>query len=118
MTASSVDPRAKLEAERERITASIANLHDESGKNPDDEVGALGGIGADNAAVILAREIGEGLEEGAQETLAQIERAIARLDEGTYGTCERCGKPIGEERLDVRPWATLCIDDQRLADRG
>ena len=60
----------------------------------------------------------EGLEEGAQQTLTQIDRALAKLEDGSYGTCERCGKPIGEERLRARPWATLCIDDQRLADRG
>ena len=64
------------------------------------------------------RELDEGLEEGAQQTLAQIDRALARLEDGTYGICERCDKPISEERLHARPWATLCIDDQRLADRG
>ena len=87
-----------------------------------DEVGDLA-WGADNhvgdmASVTAERELDEGLEEGAQQTLEQIDRALARLDDGTYGTCERCGKQIGEERLRARPWAGLCIDDQRLADRG
>jgi DnaK suppressor protein len=115
--------RLLLEAERERIAATIAHLHEDSLRPMDDEVGELGGRGVDNhpadmATVTHDRELDEGLEEGAQQTLEQIDRALVKLDDGTFGTCERCGKPIGEERLRARPWATLCIDDQRLADRG
>jgi RNA polymerase-binding protein DksA len=114
--------RPLLEQERERIVNQIAHLQDEHSRPMDDEVGELT-RGLDNhlgdlASVTFERELGEGLEEGAQQTLAQIDRAIAKLDDGTYGTCERCGRPIGEERLRARPWALLCIDDQRLADRG
>jgi DnaK suppressor protein len=115
--------RTLLTKERDRIAQAIENLHHEHPGNMEDEVGELGGRGSDNhlgdmAAVTYDRELDQGLEEGAQQTLVQIDHALARLDEGTYGTCERCGKPIGEERLRARPWATLCIDDQRLADRG
>jgi RNA polymerase-binding protein DksA len=114
--------RPLLEAERERILSQIAHLHEENSKSMDDELGELGGrvdnhLG-DMASVTFERELDEGLEEGAQQTLAQIERAIAKLDDGTYGTCERCGREIGEERLRARPWALLCIDDQRLLGRG
>ena len=42
--------------------------------------------------------------------LAAIDAALERMEEGTYGICEKCGKPIGEERLEALPWATLCID--------
>ena len=115
--------RALLEQERERIKNAIEYLHQENPGNMEEELGELGGRGTDDhmgdmASVTFDRELDQGLEEGAQQTLEQIERALARIDEGTYGTCERCGKPIPEERLRARPWATLCIDDQRLADRG
>jgi RNA polymerase-binding protein DksA len=115
--------RSLLERERRRVVDTIAHLHEDTARNMEDEVGELAGRGSDNhlgdmATVTFDRELDEGLEEGALQTLAQIDRAISRLDEGTYGICERCGKPIGEERLRARPWATLCIDDQRLADRG
>jgi DnaK suppressor protein len=115
--------RALLDDERRRIAEAIAYLHADHSINMEDAVGELSGRGTDNhlgdmATVTFDRELDEGLEEGAQQTLAQIDRALARLNEGTYGICERCGKPIGEERLRARPWATLCIDDQRLADRG
>jgi RNA polymerase-binding protein DksA len=115
--------RTLLVEERERIVNAIEYLASENPGNMHDELGELGGRGSDNhlgdmASVTFDRELDEGLEEGAQQTLAQIDRALAKLEEGTYGICERCGKPIAEERLRARPWATLCIDDQRLADRG
>ena len=44
-------------------------------------------------------------------TLAQVRTALARIDDGTYGTCEVCGRPIGDERLEVRPWAVRCVAD-------
>ncbi len=115
--------RALLEEERRRIADAIAYLHEENPRNIEDELGELAGRGSDNhlgdmATVTFDRELDEGLEQGAQQTLTQIDRALAKLDDGTFGTCERCGKPIGDARLHARPWATLCIDDQRLADRG
>lgn len=115
--------RTLLEQERERIANAIEYLHAENPGNMEDELGELAGRGPDNhmgdmASVTFDRELDQGLEEGAQQTLAQIDRALAKIDDGTYGICERCGKPISEERLRARPWATLCIDDQRLADRG
>lgn len=115
--------RTLLEEERERIANAIAYLASENPGTMQEELGDVGGWGSDNrlgdmASVTFDRELDEGLEEGAQQTLDQIDRALAKLDAGTYGICERCGKAIGEERLRARPWATLCIDDQRLADRG
>lgn len=114
--------RLLLQAERDRIADAIEYLASESPGTMQDEVGDVA-WGADNhvgdmASVTFDRELDEGLEEGAQQTLDQIDRALVKLDAGAYGTCERCGKAIGEERLRARPWATLCIDDQRLADRG
>jgi DnaK suppressor protein len=118
----STEFRPLLELERERLTAAIAHLHDDHVRPMEEDAGELAGRGGDNhlgdmASVTFERELDEGLEEGAQQTLEQVERALAKVDEGTYGICERCGREIGEERLRARPWALLCIDDQRLADR-
>ena len=115
--------RELLEAERRRTTDTIEYLAAENPGNMQEELGDLGGWGTDNhlgdmASVTFDRELDEGLGDGAQQTLVQIDQALARLDDGTYGVCERCGEPIPEERLRARPWASLCIDDQRLADRG
>src|SRR4029079_7595958 len=88
--------RSMLETERQRIVAAIAYLHEEHPRNLEDEVGEVAGRGSDNhlgdmATVTCDRELDEGLEEGAQQTLAKIDRALSLIDEGRYGTCERCG---------------------------
>ena len=46
----------------------------------------------------------------------EIVRALAKLDEGTYGTCDRCGRPIAPRRLEVKPESVRCIDCARLPD--
>ncbi|MDX6514567.1 MAG: DnaK suppressor protein, partial [Gaiellaceae bacterium] len=58
------------------------------------------------------------LEENAEQVLSAIDAALERIEAGTYGLCTRCGKPISIERLEALPWATLCIDDKRLEERG
>ena len=110
--------RGLLEAERERVMSALATMREDGQRTMDEEVGVPGGVGADTASITFERELGSGLEEGAQQSHARIDKALARIDEGTYGICERCGEPIGRERLEVRPSATLCIDDQRRVDRG
>lgn len=114
--------RALLEQEREQIVSAIAHLHEDSTGSTDDELGQATGRSlesqvGDMGAITFERELDEGLQEGAQQTLAQIDRALAKIDDGTYGTCEQCGRAIGEDRLRARPSAVLCIDDQRFADR-
>jgi RNA polymerase-binding protein DksA len=50
-----------------------------------------------------------------RSNLHDVDLAIAKIDAGTYGACERCGNPIGAERLEAIPWALLCIDCKRKA---
>jgi RNA polymerase-binding protein DksA len=68
------------------------------------------------ASSTFDRELDYTLEESAEAVLRRIEAALRRIESGTYGICERCGKEIGEERLAARPWASLCVDCQRLED--
>jgi RNA polymerase-binding transcription factor DksA len=112
--------RQLLEAERVRLTHSVEFLVRENPGALEDELGELGGKGVDNhlgdlATATFDRELDEGLEEGARQTLGEIEAALRRIDDGTYGTCPMCGQQIAEERLRALPWASLCIDDQRRA---
>jgi DnaK suppressor protein len=72
----------------------------------------------DVATATFDRELDQGLEEDAEEALAAIDDALRRIEQGTYGICERCGREIGIERLRAVPYATLCIDDKRLEERG
>jgi DnaK suppressor protein len=50
-----------------------------------------------------------------RSNLRDVERALTKMDAGTYGICERCGEPISLERLEALPWAVLCIDCKQLA---
>ncbi len=58
------------------------------------------------------------LRDRATQHLALVDAALARLDAGTYGPCQRCGKPIPVERLEALPWAAYDIDCQRVIDKG
>jgi DnaK suppressor protein len=50
-----------------------------------------------------------------RSNLHDVERALSKMDAGTYGVCERCGGPISLERLEALPWAVLCIDCKQRA---
>jgi DnaK suppressor protein len=112
--------RRLLEVEQARLIKTVKFLHDENPGSLEDELGEIG-LGhddnhlGDTASETYDRELDQGLEEGVQQTLGEIEAALRRIDEGTYGTCLMCGKPIAEQRLRALPWAQLCIDDQRRA---
>ena len=51
-----------------------------------------------------------GIGEATRQELAQINRALAQLDQGTYGQCSSCGQPVGARRIQVLPYSDLCID--------
>jgi RNA polymerase-binding protein DksA len=114
--------RTLLQDERRRVHAAIEHLHRENPGSLEDETGELVVGSADNhigdiATATFDRELEYGLEENSEHVLTAIDAALQRIDDGTYGTCVKCGMPIGEERLEARPWATLCIDDQRKEER-
>jgi RNA polymerase-binding protein DksA len=111
--------RTVLESERDRLRAALQSVnHKESLL---DETGDLS-IGnddhlADTASETFMRELDGGLEENAERLLQEIDAALGRIEDGTYGTCTACGKPIPGDRLEAVPWATLCLDDKRAQER-
>jgi RNA polymerase-binding protein DksA len=112
--------RKRLEEEKVRLLHAVGFLERENPGSISDELGELAEGGTDNhladtATAMYDRELDEGLEEGAKTTLVEIDAALQRIEAGTYGICEGCGKPIGVERLSAIPWTRLCIDDQRRA---
>lgn len=117
MTIDLASRRAELGALRERMLHAAADLV------ADDEGGEFNSPAgdqhlADHATDLLDRELDHSLGENAEHVVAEIDAAIARIDEGTYGTCAKCGAAIPEERLDAIPYAVLCLDDKRLEEHG
>jgi RNA polymerase-binding protein DksA len=112
--------RTALLEERERVQKAIANLRDDHPGTLDDEVEEIAGSSdnhlAETATATLDREIDFTLEENSGQVLAEIDAALKRIEDGTYGKCTKCGKEIAPERLEVYPWASLCIDDARQAE--
>ena len=72
---------------------------------------------ADHASDMFDREVDESLEENAEELVRDIDRALEKIADGTYGTCERCGTTIPQARLDAVPYATLCLSCRQLEER-
>ena len=73
---------------------------------------------ADTATATLDREIDFTLGENSEQVLAEIDDALQRIEDGTFGTCRTCGQPIAPQRLEAMPWATQCIDCKRKEERG
>ena len=103
--------KASLEAERERLVSEIEEYEREGQETLSDVSGENNYRDhmADQGSATFARELDMTLEDNAREMLAQIERALIRMDDGTYGICTRCGKAIDPHRLEAMPAAELCI---------
>ncbi|MFD9754989.1 TraR/DksA family transcriptional regulator [[Kitasatospora] papulosa] len=100
----------RLRSELEASGEALAGLMRDSGDGAGDD-------DADTGTKNITREHELSLAAHAQETLDQTERALARLDAGTYGLCEICGKPIGKARMQAFPRATLCVEDKQKQER-
>jgi len=112
--------REALVDERRRVEAAIENIHTDHPGSIRDETGedAVYDIHlAATATETYDRELDYTLEENSEHVLAEIDAALKRIEEGTYGVCTNCAQPIPEERLEALPWATLCIDCQRERER-
>jgi RNA polymerase-binding protein DksA len=108
--------RTLLEEERRRVKAAIDNIHAEHPGSMSDETGedaAYDNHLADTATETYDRELDYTLEENSEHVLSEIDAALKRIADGTYGQCSNCGRQIPQERLEARPYATLCIDCQR-----
>ena len=100
--------RAALEEQRDNVRREI----EEQGADPDsDELAFADDAGfSDRSHSTEERSRLISVVTALRENLRDADRAIAKMDTGTYGACERCGKPIAIERLEALPWAQLCID--------
>jgi RNA polymerase-binding protein DksA len=72
---------------------------------------------ADSGSATFERERDLSLYETLKDLLARVDRALNRIDQGTYGTCLKCGAPIPPERLEAIPFAELCVECKKKEER-
>jgi DnaK suppressor protein len=113
-----------LDEVTETLTAEVAGLRAEIAQAEAgiadrlrDSVGDAGDDQADLGAKTFEREHELALTHNSRELLRQNEQALARIAEGTYGTCDSCGEPIGKARLQAFPRATLCVTCKQREER-
>ena len=112
----------KLHAEHDRVKQSLASLEGMGlHENILDETGDISGHDnhpADEGTDVFMRERDQVLEDNLENILRQCERALQKVDEGSYGYSDESGEFIGEERLDAVPYAALTVEEQERTVQG
>ena len=112
-----------LEADRVRLERIRDGVSEDQGLGVESQQASLSELSsfdqhsADIATETFEREKDESILEQVQGELNDIDQARARIEDGTYGICEACGKPIGDARLEAVPTARFCVEDQARAER-
>ncbi len=101
-------PRTILLAKKAELEEQMAELVTLPGDRGEIAFGKRVGEGTSMAVDRLSQVA---VHDKLQLTMTDVERALVKLDESTYGVCDACGNPIGEGRLEALPWATLCVED-------
>ena len=102
--------RGRLRDERARLLAELGEPIEAPGQ-------MTYGSQAAAASHVFEQQRDLALRDRSRAELQRVENALRKVDAGTYGACESCGKPIAPERLEAIPWAPLCIDCARKATR-
>ncbi len=110
------DERARLRHVREVIAVGVHDGHDDD--DGDAEPAHLEQHPADVASDVFEREKDFSILERVEAELRDVEYALRRLDDGTYGRCDACGTDIADERLEAMPATRFCVEHQHLAETG
>jgi RNA polymerase-binding transcription factor DksA len=110
-----VSYRKRLEAELAELNGQRADLEESTGASMADATGEVGFDEeyADAGSFTFERERDLSLVDNVKDLIGKVERALHRIDDGSYGRCEACDNAIEAERLDALPYTTLCLDDAR-----
>jgi DnaK suppressor protein len=113
--------RRRLESERERLQSLVSALHAETASVAEEgdsfTDGAADQHPADMGTETFELEKDMSIRNNVEAELADVERALRRVEDGTYGVCESCGRKIPALRLEAMPGARFCIKDQARAER-
>lgn len=112
--------RASLDQELETTIQEMRKLDAQVrmfGQNEELAEGVDNHIG-DDADIVYEQERLLTIRESLHERSLQIQAALRKIDDGTYGVCVRCGRPIAPERLEALPFVVYCIECQEIIDEG
>ena len=114
------DLQARLVEERGELQTQLATLEEDTFATTQSEMSGDVGLddeSADAGTATFEREKDLSIEQNVRDLLDKIERALKRIDDGTYGICERCGKSIEKARIKALPYVDLCIKDAQAQSR-
>ncbi len=114
------DLRTRLQAEEVELQTQLTTIEEDTFATTQSEM--VGDVGlddesADAGTATFEREKDLSIENNVRDLLQKIERALKRIETGTYGTCDRCGKPIEKPRIKALPYVDLCIKDAQAQSR-
>lgn len=115
------EARTRLLTERARIEAlrqAAGRLTADAQEATERELSSAEQHPSELASETIGLELDQSVQKHAELELAELEEAVKRVDQGSYGRCEACGNPVGEARLEALPTARFCIEDQSKQDRG
>jgi DnaK suppressor protein len=112
--------RLTLETEREQLQKQLATIEENSFAATQSDISgevAFDDESAEGGTATFERERDLSIENNVRDLMQKIERALEKMDAGTYGICERCGKPIEKARIRALPYVDLCIKDAQAQSR-
>jgi len=109
--------RGRLREETQRLYSEINELDSDIADLLREGNDVAGDDQADTGSKTFSREHEMSLAASHRDMLSQTARALHRIEDGTYGVCENCGKPIGKARLQAFPRASLCVDCKQREER-
>ena len=114
------DLQARLVEERGELQTQLATLEEDTFATTQSEMSGDVGLddeSADAGTATFEREKDLSIEQYVRDLLAKIDRALKRIDDGSFGTCDRCGKSIEKARIKALPYVDLCIKDAQAQSR-
>jgi DnaK suppressor protein len=114
------DLRERLVQERTDLQAQYQELEESSFSSAQSDMTGESGFDeefADAGTATFEREKDLSLVNNVVDLIDRIDKALAKIDDGTYGLCERCGRPIEKLRLKALPYASLCLKDKQAEER-
>ena len=114
------DLKGRLEEEQLELRDQLTTIEEEAFAATQSELAGDVGLddeSADAGTATFEREKDLSIENNVRDLLAKIDRALKRIDDGSFGTCDRCGKPIEKARIKALPYVDLCIKDAQAQSR-